>query len=200
MLSLLLLSLLSAGTTHYSLTVVPLGEVSKQVLDFVGHDLGQRLRFVPTVVAAEPVPESAFSPVRGQYNSSLILDLFAAQRSRRDSGTGCELLVTEASLYMPGQSFVTGQADPVTRTGIVSLAPLREESYGRRRNDRRFLSRTAKVVVHELGHTFGIPHCGSPGCVMYPSSSLADTDRKSAEYCPECRRRMPRTLIRELRR
>ena len=50
----------------------------------------------------------------------------------------------------------------------------------------RFRARALKEAMHELGHTFGLGHCTDPGCVMWFSSSLAETDRKGAAYCPRC--------------
>jgi predicted Zn-dependent protease len=51
--------------------------------------------------------------------------------------------------------------------------------------------RTIKEAVHELGHVFLLRHCPTPECVMHFSNSLQDTDYKSKEFCPECRKLWP---------
>jgi archaemetzincin len=39
--------------------------------------------------------------------------------------------------------------------------------------------------MHEIGHTWGLPHCPDPYCVMHFSSSLNDTDIKEVQYCEQ---------------
>ena len=53
-------------------------------------------------------------------------------------------------------------------------------------DEERFRGRALKEAMHELGHTFGLGHCADPGCVMWFSNTLGETDRKGAAYCPRC--------------
>jgi len=95
--------------------------------------------------------------------------------------------VTDVDLYAPGLSFVFGEADPLSRTAIVSLCRLRQEYYGLEPDEPLLLDRAVKEAVHELGHTFGLGHCADSRCVMHFSNSLADTDLKGAQFCKRCR-------------
>jgi archaemetzincin len=175
-----------------SLTIVPLGDVDPFLPGMLARGISARLVLAPEVVPTQSLPESAFDRRRGQYLSPVILDRLAGHVEGVDSVRTCRLAVTEADLFAPGQSFVFGQADARTRVAVISLLRLREEYYGRRTNPRRFQDRALTEAVHELGHTLGMPHCPNPGCVMHASVSLAGTDRKSARFCAECRKRLPR--------
>lgn len=47
-------------------------------------------------------------------------------------------------------------------------------------------------AIHELGHAYGLGHCGDPHCVMWFSNTVAESDRKGMRLC--------RTHARELAR
>ncbi|MGM0558488.1 MAG: archaemetzincin [Myxococcota bacterium] len=46
------------------------------------------------------------------------------------------------------------------------------------------LRRNLKIVLHELGHTFGIRHCQHYKCIMNGSNSLRETDEAPLHMCP----------------
>jgi len=101
-----------------------------------------------------------------------------------------------ADISAPGLNFVFGQADLVDRVAVVSLFRLREEHYGRPVSQARTLNRLLREAVHELGHTYGLHHCPDSSCVMFFSNRLADTDRKSSNFCARCRAQLLRLTVR----
>jgi archaemetzincin len=42
------------------------------------------------------------------------------------------------------------------------------------------------VVIHELGHTFGLKHCCTTSCVMLSSTYMEDIDQKNLHFCAKC--------------
>ena len=46
--------------------------------------------------------------------------------------------------------------------------------------------RVAQVMLHELGHIFGLWHCTADGCCMNGSNSPPESDRAPLAFCPEC--------------
>jgi archaemetzincin len=50
----------------------------------------------------------------------------------------------------------------------------------------------ALEVVHEVGHLVGLSHCDDARCVMFFSSTVADTDRKGCALCNDCRAELAR--------
>ncbi len=96
------------------------------------------------------------------------------------------LVLVNQDLYTPGLNFIFGLAQPEQKRAIVALPRLREEFYGRIKNEELFHTRLLKEAIHELGHTLGLGHCPGSRCVMHFSNMLADTDAKSAHLCPNC--------------
>jgi archaemetzincin len=45
----------------------------------------------------------------------------------------------------------------------------------------------AKVAVHEFGHTLGLDHCTTRGCLMEDAGGLARTCNREFDLCPRCR-------------
>ncbi|MDZ7373553.1 MAG: archaemetzincin family Zn-dependent metalloprotease [candidate division KSB1 bacterium] len=133
------------------------------------------------------VPEQAFSRRRNQYHSTMLLMWADAKIPR---GQRPLLALTEVDLFVEGLNFVFGEADPGRRVAIVSTHRLRWSYGGGAVPPGQYESRLVKEAVHELGHVFGLGHCPDPGCVMYFSNSILDTDRKGKDFCPRCRAKL----------
>ncbi|MFW6149903.1 MAG: archaemetzincin family Zn-dependent metalloprotease [Chloroflexota bacterium] len=133
------------------------------------------------------IPPTAYNSSRRQYLASTVL---RAVRSMPATEYDRVVCLTDVDLYVPGLNFVFGQADLGGHAAVVSLHRLRQEYYDLQADTALFLERAVKEVVHELGHTFGLPHCPDLRCVMHFSNSLADTDRKEAHFCDRCRPRL----------
>lgn len=50
--------------------------------------------------------------------------------------------------------------------------------------------RLAKVAVHEIGHTLGLQHCPTRGCLMEDAQGKVATTDREADLCDACRRRL----------
>ena len=129
-------------------------------------------------------PTHAFDPRRGQHSSTAILKWLVgrAQAARRT------LAITDADLFIPVLTFVYGEAQLGGRAAVVSTARLASDN-GFRPDRPLMRERTLKETVHEIGHTFGLIHCGEPTCVMSRSVNLAQVDAKDPALCADCRRR-----------
>lgn len=57
----------------------------------------------------------------------------------------------------------------------------------------KLTERLVKVVNHELGHTFGFPHCPTSRCLMQDAKGTIKTvDNETGRFCPACRERWDR--------
>jgi archaemetzincin len=161
----------------------PDDEVMRMVARTVSESLG--LDALP-VEYVRPVAH-AHSVTRNQYDSfTLLRDLLGLRPEHAFRVLG----ITECDLFVPMLSFVFGQAQLGGPAAIVSYARLAPEFYGLPPQRDLLMERTAKTVLHELGHTFGLIHCADPRCAMALATGVAQLDNKLPKYCASC---WPRT-------
>lgn len=182
------------GRVPSRVEIVPVGpgEPAEELLGWLAGALEERLR-VP-VGRGRPLQarEDWRRGGNGRLNSNPIVDALIA----RDSECGAEapdrwaLAVTEEDLFAPGRSFVFGEAAQGGAWAVIALARLRDDLWSTDRS-RLLRERILKEALHELGHLAGLEHCERPECVMFPSETLEDTDRKSDARCPGCEAAAP---------
>jgi archaemetzincin len=51
------------------------------------------------------------------------------------------------------------------------------------------IERLAKVAVHEIGHTLGLDHCPTRGCLMEDANGKVVTTDRERDFCSKCRAR-----------
>ncbi len=168
------------------IVLVAFGEIDRNVLDWLRNDLSRVFNKQVSVGKGMPEPDDAFDQKRKQYSSTAILKAMTKQREYAPYEK--ILGVVDHDLFVPQLNFVFGEASP--RAAVISITRLRQTFYRLPEDQDLFHRRVLTEAVHELGHTYGLGHCGNPRCVMFFSNSLSDTDRKGPEFCPECRKKL----------
>jgi len=143
----------------------------------------------PVRTMAIPAVDFAFDAERGQYSSIAVLEMLLRLCPPGDAKL---LAVTERDLFLPVLTFVFGQAQLGGRTGVLSLARLRQEFYGLPPNREVFVERAAKEALHETGHLFGLVHCAERSCAMSLATNVRHIDSKLAAFCAPCRAHLRR--------
>ena len=93
----------------------------------------------------------------------------------------------KVDLFIPILTYIFGQAQYKGEAGVASIYRLKNEQYGLPEDENLLYDRYRKVVVHELGHTFGLIHCHVPICVMRPGVYVEDIDQKKHLFCNKCK-------------
>jgi archaemetzincin len=162
--------------------VVPIGRVLPGVVERIVNWL-REVFGLPVIIGKLPIDHAgAFNATRGQYDSrKLLFELREHCTSRAVRMIG----ITESDLCNLILDFVFGEAQLDGNVAICSAFRLREgDDAGV--GPERVQGRLAKVVLHELGHVFGLGHCEQPACAMCEAQCVEDIDRKQAIYCPSC--------------
>jgi archaemetzincin len=165
------------------LSLVAVGEVARAQLESLAERLAPRLRVACSICPDGLEVDFAFSPSRGQYDSTEILKRLAANHH---AGSWRVLGVAGADLYVPILTFVFGEAQLGGDAALVSLHRLRQEFYGLPADPQILAERLLKESLHELGHTAGLHHCPDYRCVMSPAHAVERIDLKLAEFCAAC--------------
>ncbi len=166
-----------------SIVLVAVGEVDPKVIEVLKDDLKKVFGKEVGVGKGMPEPQYAFNQKRNQYLSTMILNTIMNEKEYRlyEKVLG----IVDHDLYVPDLNFVFGEASQ--KVAIISLSRLRQEFYNLPEDQTLFNRRALTEAVHELGHTYGLAHCGNPRCVMFFSNSLIDTDKKGSEFCLKCK-------------
>jgi archaemetzincin len=173
--------------TELNIELIAIGGVDHELLELLQRGIHAVFRCQVGLGKEMPEPSSAFDSQRQQYAA---LTIVRALRARKLPGKKDRVLgVVDHDLYVPELNFVFGLASGAV--AVIGLARLRQEFYGLPPGPDRLPQRALTEAVHELGHTYGLPHCRNPKCVMFFSNTLDDTDRKGSGFCPRCESKLP---------
>jgi archaemetzincin len=141
------------------------------------------------MLARSELPRSAHYPKRARYRAEKLLD-FLVGRMPNDGYrvlglTGVDISTTKGKIQDWG---ILGLA---TLDGAACVL----SSFRTKRKAKNVLHariRLGKTAVHEIGHTFGLPHCPNKGCLMEDGRGSVLTTDREYDLCAGCRTRLIR--------
>ena len=127
---------------------------------------------------------AASRPQRRQWDHSVLLQ----DVDLRVHGIGrCVLLTGKDTFGVDRTNWSTGIAFNSGSTAVVSVCRLSPTFWGDAFDRALHERRVRKIVLHELGHSFGQSgHCEDWRCVIHRSDNLAQIDKTGDEYCARC--------------
>jgi len=142
-----------------------------------------KIRVLPRV----DLPEEAYYKPRRRYRAEQILP-FLLEKLPSDGDrilglTGVDISTDKGSIKDWG---ILGMANLGGKECIISAFRCYKRS--RRGPPARIL--LAKVAVHEVGHTLGLDHCTTRGCLMEDAGGLASTCDREFDICARCRSKL----------
>lgn len=157
-------------------------------LDLLDRLAAEAARLLGASCRVEPEPLDitfSYDELRRQAWSTPVLARLAAQPHAAGSAI---VGVTGLDLFVPVFTFVFGEAMVAGPAAIISTCRLRDEFYGLPPNPALLVERLMKELLHELGHTQGLRHCGDWRCVMSSAHTVERIDVRQAAFCADCAR------------
>ena len=171
------------------LILVSCGLFEKKLTGRVAEDVALEFHYPVNLKECSLDISHFYNPVRRQYDANELLRM-VSDRAPRDAFKVIGMV--RVDLYIPILTYIFGQAALNGTTGVASLYRLRNEHYGLEPDYELLIERFSKVIIHELGHTFGLIHCSNPVCVMRTSTYVEDLDQKKKHFCHRCRAELNR--------
>jgi archaemetzincin len=172
--------------------LAPLGDgLANEDFDFVERALVAFYAVEVRRLAREALPKSAYYAKRKRYRAERLLSFLEA---RMPEGGLRILGVTGAD--------ISTSKPPHDDWGILGLANMSQppcvvSSFRCKRmakNAEHVRVRLGKTCVHEIGHTFGLPHCPTEGCLMHDGEGSVLTTDSESDLCGSlCRPRLLRS-------
>jgi archaemetzincin len=139
------------------------------------------------VLARAPLPPSSYTAGRRRWRAEKLLVYL---RDRMPAGGTRILGLTAADISTTKGPFpdwgVMGLGEEPGVATVISSFRCRMRAHGAAQARERL----AKVAVHEIGHSLGLDHCPTAGCLMHDAEGKVATVDDEYDLCPLCRARL----------
>jgi archaemetzincin len=168
--------------------IQPMGHVEHDKIDIIAGILDRRFNKEVVVLPGMKLDKSFKNKERGQYDATL-LRIWAMDNVPKDAFRF--ITVLEQDIFTGRYNFIFGQAQMPGKVSVISLNRFVSVARSLYPSEKAaYISRMEKLFIHELGHNFGLQHCPDGNCVMHFANSMAELEASSADYCPECLKKL----------
>lgn len=164
--------------------MITFGQFETNCLNEVSEDITREFLCPVHIQPGRIDLEDYYDQARRQYDGNRLLKLI---EQLQYTGNVKKIGLFRVDLHIPILTYIFGQAYYRGNSGIASMYRLRNEQYGMPPDDDQLIDRFRKVIIHELGHTFGLVHCLVPNCVMRSGTYVEDLDQKRHHLCSRCK-------------
>ena len=189
----------SGKTCEFVVHIQPFGNVDPDYLTFVKHSLQNDFSSVK-ILTKMNLPKKAFVPIRRRYDANKMLWFLEDLYIKRKYSKEIFLVgVTEAVLcqnrtnpkdWKGKNGFGTSDFrimglgyQPKSSNSISSKKVNINSTYVLKSNKKEQL---VKLIKHELGHNFGLPHCPNKSCLMRDAEGGNHFDEMTG-FCTRCK-------------
>ncbi len=170
----------------------PLGTFDKELLKLLQGEVQIFYKIKVLVMDGSVLPKIAFYAPRNRYRADTLLNYLLQVRPKNiDYMVG----LTEKDISCTNGKYadwgVFGLGFMPGRSCVISTHRLH---FGQK-SLAHFQERISKVVIHELGHNFGLDHCANPNCIMHDAEgTIKSVDHEKKALCAECKKTLEKKL------
>ena len=179
-----------------ALHLVPLGDVDVLTMTETADALRAHAgvggaSVVVTLETAVPLPKSAQSTEKARYRAEKLLDVLATMPLTGDLTHAKVMGVAEIDIVTEKNGNpnwgILGLGAIDGRCSVISTYRMRRKfEKGGGAPDALVRERLWKISLHELGHTLGLVHCPTKGCIMEDGHGTVKTIDGETELCAPC--------------
>lgn len=174
-----------AATKRRLLYLQPLGgDLAAEDVALVRRALSEIIGMETRLLPRAALPAAAFYPPRRRYRAEKLLDFLDGRLppdgTRILGLTGVDISTTKGRFADWG---LLGLGRIGGASSVISEFRCRMRSRG----PANARERLAKVAVHEAGHTLGLEHCPTRGCLMEDAEGQVATCDREYDFCRRCR-------------
>lgn len=177
--------------------VVPLGDVSPEILATLKRGMEGHAELRIDIAPAVSLSQTRRAKRPGRYLAASMLETLAALPGTSE---GKVLGVTAVDIVAEKDGNpewgVLGLGSLDGKACVLSTFRMKRAWERGGATDELVAERLWKTAVHEVGHTLGLEHCATKGCLMEDGQgTVATTDAETA-LCPTCAERYRRASAR----
>lgn len=167
------------------IAIQPLGKFDSDLICAVRDQLIDNYHALVVVKPELPLPKQAYNPKRSRYRCEKLLDYLETTDTKASKVLGLTTVDISTTKGIYPDWGILGQGQMNGRPCIVSTFRMRGTD--KKVSEKLFRSRFAKVVAHEIGHTFGLDHCPTKGCLMEDANGTVKTVDGEIDFCAHCK-------------
>ena len=161
---------------NFIIDLQPFDGITAAQTQYVFNELKKSYAFVE-IKKSIPIPQSAYYRARNRYRADSIINILdnqAAAWHKIIGLTNKDISTTKNNIAdwgVMGLGFCPGKAC-IASTFRLTKSEINKQLF--------------KVAIHEMGHTFGLPHCAIKSCFMRDAEGANPTNEEK-EFCTKCK-------------
>lgn len=172
------------------IVIQPLSQFSDEQLAFLEDSIAKFYSVRVMITSQQKPPTTAWYAAKQRWRADTIIAFYkklTADTVRLTAAlTSDDISTTKDNIYDYG---IMGLGYTPGKACVISTFRLKKNS----ENPKAFSMRLFKVMVHEIGHNFGLPHCTNQQCIMVDAEGKMKLDGEKG-LCESCKQKL-KTLL-----